>query len=39
MRPVPGRWIVIAILVVVVVVVLIAAYELFFGSLKPTRIS
>lgn len=39
MRPVPGRWIVTAILVVVVVVVLIAAYELFFGSLKPTRIS
>jgi hypothetical protein len=36
MRPVPGRWIVIAILVVVVVVVAIAAYVLFFGSLKPT---
>jgi hypothetical protein len=39
MRPVPGRWIVIAILVVVFIVVAIAAYELFFGSLKPTRIS
>jgi hypothetical protein len=36
MRPVPGRWIVIAILLVVVVVVAIAAYELFFGALKPT---
>ena len=36
MRPVPGRWIVIAILMVVAVVVAIAAYELFFGSLKPT---
>jgi hypothetical protein len=39
MRPVSGRWIVIAILAVVVIVVAIAAYELFFGSLKPTRIS
>jgi len=39
MRPVPGRWIVIVMLAVIVVVVLIAAYELFWGSLKPTRVS
>ena len=39
MRRIPGRWIVIAMLVVIFVVVAIAAYELWFGSLKPTRIS
>jgi flagellar basal body-associated protein FliL len=38
MRPVPGRWIVIAILIVVVVVVAIAAYALFFGWLKSPRV-
>jgi hypothetical protein len=38
MRPVPGRWVVIAILVVVVIVVAIAAYALFFGWMKSPRI-
>jgi hypothetical protein len=39
MRPIPGRWIVIAILIVVAVVVAIAAYALFFGWLKSPRVS
>jgi hypothetical protein len=30
MRPVPGRWLVVAILVVIAVVVAIAAYKLFW---------
>jgi hypothetical protein len=38
MRPIPGRWIVIAVLVVVAIVVAIAAYALFFGWLKSPRI-
>jgi hypothetical protein len=39
MKRIQGRWIVIAMLAVIAVVVAIAAYELWFGSLKPTRIS
>jgi hypothetical protein len=39
MKPIRGRWVVIVMLAVIVVVVAIAAYELWFGSLKPTRIS
>jgi hypothetical protein len=38
-RTIPGRWIVIAMLAVIVVVVAIAAYELWFGSLKSPRVS
>jgi hypothetical protein len=39
MKAIPGRWIVIAMLAVIVLVVAIAAYELWFGSLKSPRIS
>jgi len=39
MRPVPGRWIVIAILVVTAIVVGTAAYALFFGWMKSPRVS
>jgi hypothetical protein len=39
MRPVPGRWIVIAILVVTAIVVGVAAYALFFGWMKSPRVS
>lgn len=38
MRPVPGRWIVLAIVVVTAVVVGIAAYALFFGWMKSPRV-